>query len=85
MIYLKSPHADALEVNQSPPAKRCTSGTKCCSSACVEWCAATALNDATALSRTTVSSTGARDSSGGSKQCAYSPPPTRLIKLPEKL
>lgn len=82
--YLNNPQAEALDVNQSPPARRCTSGTKCCSKACGVWCAATARSDATALSRTTVSSTVAKDSSGGSRQCANSPPPTKLMKLPEK-
>lgn len=82
-IYLNSPHAEALDVNQSPPANLCTNGTKYCSRACGVCWAATARREATALSRTTVSSTAARDSKGGRRLWANSPPPTKWMKLPE--
>jgi len=61
---LNRPHADVLDVNQSPPARRFTRGTKYCSRSWGEWRGAICLRDSTALSLTTVSSTVAKLSRG---------------------
>ena len=47
-----------------------------------ECCSAMILRDSTALSLTMVSSTVARDSRGGRRQCTCSLPPTRGVKVP---
>lgn len=64
---LKSPHAEVREVNQSPPDRRRTRGTKCFSMLPAECWLATLQSDSTALSLTIVSSTFARVSKGGWK------------------
>jgi hypothetical protein len=58
------PQAEVLEVNQSPVDRRLTKGTKCASKSATECWTEIARRESTALSRTTVSSTVANDSSG---------------------
>ena len=52
-------------MNQSPDARRWTKGTKCASKSTGLCCPEIARSESTALSRTTVSSTVAKDSKGG--------------------
>lgn len=67
-------------ISYVPEANLCNSGTKCASKSWGLCCCATARNDSTALSLTTVSSTVAKDSKGGNKQWACSGPPTSATK-----
>lgn len=55
-------------MNQSPDARRWTKGTKCASKSPGLCCPEIARKESTALSRTTVSSTVASDSRGGSNK-----------------
>ena len=68
--------ADVRLVNQSPVASRLSKGRKCCSHACASRREEIFEIDSAALSRTRVSSTAARFSSGPRMTQAHSFPPT---------
>eukprot|EP00967_Tisochrysis_lutea_P151040 scaffold293206_cov32-Tisochrysis_lutea.AAC.4 len=77
-----TPHAEIRDVNQSFDARRRVKGTKDSSKCLSGSICATLFNASIAFSRTNVSSTVARVSSGVSKMAACSGPPTQSTKLP---
>ena len=64
------------------PARRLINGIKCCSISDELWAFAMVFNELTALSRTTVSSHVARDSSGVRRTCVWLLPPTYSTNSP---